>query len=238
MTEDTSPQRSALIFRLIGSVAFVLVSMATLPAQSRGRALGLASMEVDVQVGSVESEITATLQFLPRPAAVSKSRYDLFIPVYVPQALAKDSSSLKKFKPALSVERRPVILSIAEPPQAVARIDTISGMSIIWWKAMLRWPRRGEPLIVDLRYIQRNAVSQRMRSSIFVPIAPDGPLTEGSVVRLHTDTPGTALYLRSGSIKKSGPFAKWTGKGKTVGKSLSCSVRHQLPIVVDLVAEK
>lgn len=218
-------------------VALVFLTGASCFAQqTRGRALGLSSMEVDVQVGNVESEITATLHFLPKSSPKTKSRYDLFIPVYVPNSLVTDAKTLKKFKPALSVERRPVILTKTEPPAAIARIDTVKGMTIVWWKAILRWPRRGEALIVDMRYVQRNAISARNVSSIFVPIAPDGPLSKDSVIQLHTDAPGTALHLRSGSIKKKGPFAKWTGKGKTIGKSLSCSPRHQLPVIVDLVA--
>ena len=208
----------------------------TISAQLKGRMLGLSSAEVDIAVGSIESEITATLQFRPRPAPKTTTGYNLFIPVYIPTGQLGDADAMKKFKPALSVERRPVILTRAEPPAAIARLDTVTGMTIVWWKAIMRWPRPGEALIVDMRYIQPHAVAGRMRSCIYVPIVPDGELSKDSRVRLRAEVPGTALYLRSGKTKKSGPLGKLTGKGKSAGKSLECTIQHNLPIIVDLVA--
>ncbi|MDA0812508.1 MAG: hypothetical protein O3C21_09005 [Verrucomicrobia bacterium] len=187
-------------------------------------------------MGTIESEITATLQFRPRPAPKTTSGYDLFIPVYIPTEQINDAGAMKKYKPALSVERRPVILTRAEPPAAIARLTTVAGMTTVWWKAIMRWPRPGEALIVDMLYIQPHAVAGRMRSCIYVPIAPDAELSKDSLVRLRAEAPGTALYLRSGKTKKSGPLGKWMGKGKSAGKSLECTIQHKLPIIVDLVA--
>ncbi|MCB1096050.1 MAG: hypothetical protein KDN22_10790 [Verrucomicrobiae bacterium] len=238
MTTLTVTHR-ALQMKLL-SVACLLLclsaGLATASAQSKGRTLGLSSAEVDIAVGSVESEITATLQFRPRPAPKTTTGYDLFIPVYVPTSQINDTGAMKKYKPALSVERRPVVLTRAEPPAAIARLDIAPGMTIVWWKAIMRWPRPGEALIVDMRYTQPHMVNGRMRSCIYVPIAPDGELSKDSLVRLRAEPAGTALYLRSGKIRKTGPFAKWTGKGKSIGKSLECTVQHKLPIIADLVA--
>ena len=191
-----------------------------------------------VSVGNAESEITATLQYQSRPSATKRNSYNLFIPVHVPARTAGSTAALKKFKPALSVERRPVILKRAEPPAALARIDTLPGMTIVWWKAILRWPRRGEALIVDMRYLQPNAVVDGTQSCIFVPIIPDGELSKESRITLHTDLPGIALHLRSGKLKKKIPFAKWIMKGRAVGKSLECNLENKLPVIVDLVVGK
>ena len=230
------PSSTWIATRLFAPIlgAFAMVSMAA--AQTKGVTLALTSMEVDIAVGAQDSEVTASLHFTTRYAAKHRKVYELFIPVYVPDTNAGRSAASRKYKPALSVERRPVIVRKATPPAAIARINTIPGMKVVWWRALLSWPRRGEALIVDMRYLQKTAVVGRVQSCIYVPIVPDGPLSEDSRAVIHTDLPGIALNLRSGKLKKKGLFSKWLGKGKSKGKSLECALQHKLPIIVDLVS--
>lgn len=236
-TAVTVPRSAAFARRLLLLSLSLAALVSVARPQSQGSALGLASMEVDIAVGSEESEVTATLQFTPRSASRRQPSYDFYLPVYVPEGMIGNDGAMKKYKPALSVERRPVILRQVPPPPDLRQAHRVQGMEIVWWKAVLRWPRRGEALIVDMRYLQRHAVAGGMRRCHFLPIAPDGPLTKQSRIVLHTDLPGTALHLRSGKLQKRGFVARWTGGSKRTARSLACAIQHNLPVSVDLVAE-
>jgi len=214
-----------------------MIAFAPGSALANGTRLAVVSVEITAAVSLEKTEVMGSIHFSERRVAVGQKTYDLYLPVFVPLKDVRDEALLLKSRPALSVERRPVRLSRVTTPPGLPRAPAAPGQAVVWWRARLGKPRRGEKLIVDFRYEQKNFVREGYRGFVILPVAPDGDLAGRSRVRLSTARSDARLHLKSGKSAKPALGSLLKGRlAHPIAKNISCKPGHFQPIVVELVA--